>query len=80
MSKKAPPKKIQLGSKEPTTEYYTGPYPSPYGSHSSMIDEEETNKLEDNSLVALKDEKGTYITFRKRLDSGLADPSRFSRT
>jgi len=51
-------------------------YPSAYGSHSSMIDEEMTEKLKDKSLVVLKDERGHYVTERKRLDTKMADANR----
>ena len=53
-------------------------YPSQYGSHASMIDEEETEKLSDKTKVACRAEKGLYITERNRLDNGLADPNRYS--
>ena len=52
-------------------------FPSLYGSHSSMIDEEETKKLDDEKMVVLRDEKGLYVTYRKRLDTKMADPSRY---
>jgi len=59
------------------------PYPSRHGSHSSMINEEQTAELDalfGNSLqVVLEDEKGFYITQKRRLDTGLADPNRYSR-
>jgi hypothetical protein len=51
-------------------------YPSHFGSHSSMIDEEETKKLDDSNLVVLKDEHGIYTTERRRLDDGCTDPNR----
>jgi len=53
-------------------------YPSTYGTHSSMVDEEETAKLTDSNKVAAKDDHGIYITDRNRLDTGLADPNRYS--
>lgn len=53
--------------------------PSRYGSHSSMIDEEETKKLDDEKMVILRDEKGLYATYRKRLDTKMADPSRYAK-
>ena len=56
------------------------PYPTRYGSHSSMIDEEETEKLTDESLVVLKDEHGCYTTKKSILDNGLADPKRYDTT
>lgn len=52
-------------------------YPSAFGSHASMIDVEETAKLENSDFVVLKDEEGTYTTEKKRLDNGLADPNRY---
>jgi hypothetical protein len=65
------------GKKQPEKEF-----PSKYGSHLSMIDEEKTEELEalygDNNRVVLEDEKGQYITYRSRLDSGLADPRRYT--
>jgi hypothetical protein len=44
--------------------------PSFYGSHKSMV-------VEDlGETVVCKDDRGTYITLKDRLDNGLADPSR----
>jgi hypothetical protein len=34
-------------------------------------------ELEDGKVVC-KDDKGTYITEKNRLDNGLADPKRYS--
>lgn len=65
------------GKKEPVKKY-----PSLYGSHLSMVNEERTAELEalygDSLRIMLEDEKGFYITYRSRLDSGLADPKRYS--
>jgi hypothetical protein len=44
-----------------------------FGSHAEMVVEE----LEDGKVVC-KDDKGTYITYKNRLDNGLADPKRYS--
>jgi len=52
--------------------------PSRYGSHAAMIDNEQTEQLKDKNLVVLKDDAGSYVTERKRLDSGGADPNRYS--
>jgi hypothetical protein len=52
-------------------------YPTRFGSHSSMIDEEKTGKLNDGQRVVLEDEHGYYTTERKKLDSGSADPNRY---
>jgi len=57
------------------TERY--PYPSRFGSHSSMIDEEKTGELDSEDSVVLKDEFGFYTTQRKTLDNGLSDPKRY---
>lgn len=53
------------------------PYPTRFGSHASMIDLQETAKLEKEGMVVLKDENGFYITERGRVDSGMADPNRY---
>ena len=52
-------------------------YPSRFGSHESMIDEEATEKRTDDKVV-LRDEHGPYVTERSRLDTKLADPNRYS--
>ena len=48
---------------------------TPYGSHKEMV-------VEDlgNGFLRLEDEKGLYTTSKDRLDNGLADPNRWSRT
>ena len=57
-------------------------YPSDFGSHASMTDEELTGKIvaakQDaaDPWVVLKDDRGDYATRKSRLDSGLADPNR----
>ena len=50
------------------------PYPSRYGSHTSMVVE---NK-EGDAWIACNDEKGPYVTSRTHLDSGLMDPYRLT--
>ena len=54
------------------------PYPSRYGSHLSMVDEEKTGELNKENKVVIQDEHGYYITDENRLDNGLADPNRYS--
>jgi len=44
-----------------------------FGSHAEMVVEE----LEDGKVVC-EDDRGKYVTFANRLDSGLADPNRQS--
>ena len=57
-------------------------YPSDFGSHTSMANEELTGKIaaakQDaaDPWVVLADERGPYATRKSRLDSGLADPNR----
>ena len=53
-------------------------FPSSYGSHVSMIDEEMTEKIQDSLMVVCKDLEGFYVTSRKILDNKLADPHRYS--
>ena len=59
-------------------------YPSDFGSHTSMANEELTGKIiaarQDaaDPWVVLKDDRGDYATRKSRLDSGLADPNRFA--
>lgn len=61
--------------------------PSQFGSHRSMVvDPEQYVSAKDNGssvscgpgIVLCKDDKGFYVTLEERLDSGLADPKRYS--
>jgi hypothetical protein len=59
-------------------------YPSDFGSHASMANEELTGKIDaakqdaGDPWVILKDERGDYATRKSRLDTGMADPARFA--
>ena len=53
-------------------------YPSEFGSHSSMIDEEKTANLKNKDIVCCVDDNGPYLTHCRNLDSGLADPRRYA--
>ena len=59
-------------------------YPSEFGSHTTMSNEELTGKIAaakqdaNDPWVILKDERGDYATHKSRLDSGLADPNRYT--
>jgi len=62
-------------------------YPSDFGSHKSMVNMEATQALHpgvefddltDKDLVVVTGENGDYKTPKNRLDSGLADPNRYS--
>jgi len=55
--------------------------PSPYGSHSSMvvnIQQKVSNHNIPSDKVICEDEKGYYITYKNRIDNGLADPCRYA--
>lgn len=55
--------------------------PSPYGSHLDMvvdIDEQAQGHNIPKDKVICKDERGYYITFKNRIDNGLADPCRYA--
>jgi len=59
------------------------PYPSEFGSHSSMIDEAKTQTQHVTYNVSLdnvicKDQFGHYETEKWRIDNGLADPNRWN--
>ncbi len=57
-------------------------FPSEFGSHASMVNEEWTGKIVAAKQDAtdpwqiLTDERGQYATRKSRLDSGMADPNR----
>ena len=57
-------------------------YPSDFGSHASMANEELTGKIAaakqdaTDPWAILADERVPYATRKSRLDSGLADPNR----
>lgn len=53
-------------------------YPSPYGSHSCMINEEATAALNNPLRVVCTDEDGDYETDRDRIDNNTADANRHS--
>jgi hypothetical protein len=53
-----------------------------FGSHSDMIVDMSNYKsvqLGENEVIC-KDDKGFYVTSKNRIDSGLADPNRYSST
>lgn len=52
---------------------------SPYGSHASMVVDHKGYAIElKDDEVLLKCDTHFYITKKKRLDDGLADPARYS--
>jgi len=59
-------------------------FPSEFGSHSSMINAELNEKVAAAKQDAadpwqiLTDERGDYATRKHRLDSGMADPNRYT--
>ena len=59
-------------------------YPSPFGSHASMVNAELNEKVaaakQDTAdpWQVLTDERGSYATRKSRMDSLMADPNRFA--
>jgi hypothetical protein len=64
---------------------------SPFGSHADMVVSPDEYHANNSQIykgrgihtillceVVCKDDRGYYITFRNRLDNGLADPKRYS--
>jgi hypothetical protein len=61
------------------------PHESEFGSHKSMINQVETDKLNpqieltvERELVVCKDQFGFYTTERWRLDNNMSDPNRWA--
>tara|TARA_B100001113_G_scaffold274448_1_gene229076 strand:- start:1364 stop:1633 length:270 start_codon:yes stop_codon:yes gene_type:complete len=55
--------------------------PTPFGSHSSMVVDIESEARGHNvpsDKVICRDDDGYYITYKTRIDNGLADPSRYA--
>lgn len=53
--------------------------PSRYGSHAEFVVDHSSFDLKiDDNQVLCKDDKGYYVTFKDRLDSGGADPNRWT--
>lgn len=61
------PKPITRGKKEELK------YPSTFGSHQVMVDEELSEKINDEKMVVCKDDHGSYVTFKNRLNNGMSD-------
>lgn len=55
-------------------------YPSSFGSHKVMVDDNLTSKLikDTTVMVVCRDDVGVYITEKARLDNGLSDTYRFT--
>jgi hypothetical protein len=57
-------------------------YPSDFGSHASMVNAELTEKIakqeDSDPWQILTDERGNYATRKHRIDTGMADPNRYS--
>jgi hypothetical protein len=55
--------------------------PSAYGSHKCMIvdiDKEAKGHNVPKDKIICQDEKGYYVTYKNRIDNGLADPCRYA--
>src|ERR1043166_7232191 len=59
-------------------------FPSEFGSHAGMVNAELNEKVAAAKQDAtdpwqvLTDERGSYVTRKSRIDSGMADPNRFA--
>ena len=59
-------------------------FPSQFGSHASMVNAELTATIVESKQnpadpwQILTDERGSYVTPKHRLDTGMADPSRYA--
>lgn len=53
------------------------PYPSKYGSHKMMVNDEKTAQLNKEGRVICTDEYGDYETSISKLDDKLADVRRY---
>jgi hypothetical protein len=53
-------------------------YPSRFGSHKSMLNDYQTELLNQPGKIVLSDEYGDYVTTPDRLDDGLGDPARYA--
>ena len=82
-------KKFVKGKMKNTDRKFESKYPSEYGSHESMIDENLTSQLlvkfmgEDNlEMVICRDDKGPYLTekFRASSDYNVGDSNRWTST
>ena len=72
-------RQVRTGRKHETGRTITGK--SAYGTHSDMLvsaDETVAKFLETlGDVVVAQDDSGPYLTYKDRVDSGLADPYRF---
>jgi len=73
-------RQVRTGKKHETGRTITGK--SAYGTHSDiLIDASEslTKFLNEHpmAVIAAQDDAGPYLTYKDRVDSGLADPCRF---
>ncbi|MCF8299091.1 MAG: hypothetical protein K9J13_16200 [Saprospiraceae bacterium] len=53
-------------------------YPSPCGSHASMVNDTYTQILDQSGMVVCVDDEGPYVTEASKLDKGLCDVNRYN--
>lgn len=52
-------------------------YPSDHGSHATMVDDDYIEfNADDHGMIVCKDNRGSYLTTKALLDSGLCDMNR----
>mgnify|MGYP001594301240 CR=1 FL=1 len=76
----APVKKVKKTAEEAGAKKQAPRFPSPFGSHASMVQKELTEALQKQhpQLAVLEDENGLYLTETAKLDNHMADPNRFA--
>lgn len=75
-----PVKKVKKTSEEAGAKKKEAAFPSPFGSHASMVNKELTEELQKQhpALSVLADENGTYVTETAKLDTHMADTNRYA--
>lgn len=75
-----PVKKVKKTSEEAGAKKESPKFPSPFGSHTSMVQKEQTEELQKQQplLSVLADENGLYVTETARLDTHMGDPNRYA--
>lgn len=75
-----PVKKVKKTSEESGKKKKEVTFPSPFGSHTSMVQKELTEELQKQhpQLCVLADAGGIYVTETVKLDTHMGDPNRYA--
>lgn len=73
-------KKVKKTTEEAGAKKQQAKFPSVFGSHASMINQDLTTELQKQhpASCVLEDENGAYVTETVRLDTHMADPNRYA--